>query len=324
MTYFIAVALPFIILLIFGSGLIKGLKYLNFGQQVRGEGPSSHMKKEGVPTMGGVLIILAVVITSFIVLDLNTYVIWALITTLGMGFIGFLDDIIKIRSKRSLGLRARGKLLGQILVGSTLAVYVTFFSDLGTSIIFPITGWELDLGYGIIFFIVFIVVGFSNAVNLTDGLDGLASGVTLIVVTAFAVLSSALGYAQLALYGLIIGGSCLGFIWFNSHPAQVFMGDVGSLALGGAVAAIAVLSRTELFLVIIGGIYVIEALSVMIQVSYFKLTNGKRVFKMTPIHHHYELSGLAEVKVVARFWIVSIVFAVLGLASYYVIQLFSK
>lgn len=319
MTYFLAVTLPFLIILIFGPGLIKGLKYLSFGQQIRGEGPSSHMKKEGVPTMGGILIILAVVVTSFIILDFNMRILWSLITTLGMGFIGFLDDIIKIRSKRSLGLRARGKLLGQILVGSMLAGYVTFYSDLGTSILIPITGWELDLGYGIILFIIFIVVGFSNAVNLTDGLDGLASGVTLIVVTAFAVLVSAMGYSQLALYGLIIGGASLGFIWFNSHPAQVFMGDVGSLALGGAVAAIAILSRTELFLVIIGGIYVIEALSVMIQVSYFKLTKGKRVFKMTPIHHHYELNGLAEAKVVSRFWIMSIVFAILGLASYYAI-----
>jgi len=319
MVYFIAVGLPFLILILFGSGLIKGLKYLNFGQQIRGEGPSSHMKKEGVPTMGGILIILAVVITSFLVLNLNTSIIWALITTLGMGFVGFLDDIIKIRSKRSLGLKAREKLLGQIFVGLILGIYVTFYSDLGTSILFPVTGWELDLGYWLIFFIVFIVVGFSNAVNLTDGLDGLASGVTLIVVTSFAVLVSAMGFNQLALYGLIIGGSCLGFIWFNSHPAQVFMGDVGSLALGGAVAALAVLSRTELFLVIIGGIYVVEALSVMIQVSYFKLTKGKRVFRMTPIHHHYELNGLAEGKVVARFWIISIIFAILGLASYYVI-----
>jgi len=319
MVYFIAVGLPFLILILFGPGLIKGLEFLNYGQQIRGEGPSSHMKKEGIPTMGGILILLAVIITSLIVLNLNTSVIWALITTLGMGFVGFLDDIIKIRSKRSLGLRAREKLLGQILVGLILGIYVCFYSDLGTSILFPITGWEFNLGYWLIFFIIFIVVGFSNAVNLTDGLDGLASGVTLIVVTAFAVLVSAMGFNQLALYGLIIGGSCLGFIWFNSHPAQVFMGDVGSLALGGAVAALAVLSRAELFLVIIGGVYVVEALSVMIQVSYFKMTKGKRVFRMTPIHHHYELTGLAEGKVVARFWIISIIFAILGLASYYVI-----
>lgn len=319
MKYFFAAILPFLILLLFGPGMIKGLKYLNFGQQIRGEGPSSHMKKKGIPTMGGVLILLAVVIGSFLLLDLGSSVIWALITTLGLGLIGFLDDIISIRSKRSLGLKAREKLLGQILVGIILSIYVSFYSELGTGIIIPFTGRIMDLGYWIIPFIVFIVVGFSNAVNLTDGLDGLASGVTLIVVTTLAVLTSALGFAQLSVFGLLVGSACLGFIWFNSNPAQVFMGDVGSLALGGAVASMAVLSRTELFLLIIGGIYVLETLSVMIQVSYFKISKGKRIFRMTPIHHHYELSGLAEGKIVSRFWISSIILAVLGLASFYII-----
>jgi len=319
MKYFFAAILPFLILLLFGPGMIKGLKYLNFGQQIRGEGPSSHMKKKGIPTMGGVLILLAVVIGSFLLLDLGSSVIWALITTLGLGLIGFLDDIISIRSKRSLGLKAREKLLGQIIVGIILSIYVSFYSELGTGIIIPFTGRIMDLGYWIIPFIVFIVVGFSNAVNLTDGLDGLASGVTLIVVTTLAVLTSALGFAQLSVFGLLVGSACLGFIWFNSNPAQVFMGDVGSLALGGAVASMAVLSRTELFLLIIGGIYVLETLSVMIQVSYFKISKGKRIFRMTPIHHHYELSGLAEGKIVSRFWISSIILAVLGLASFYII-----
>lgn len=319
MIYFIAVVLPFLILLIFGPGMIKGLKYLNFGQQIRGEGPDSHLKKKGIPTMGGVLIILAVVICSFLILDLKSNVIWALITTLGLGFVGFLDDLIKIRSKRSLGLKAREKLLGQVLVGLILAIYITFYSELGTGIIVPFTGWIIDLGYMAIPFIIFIVVGFSNAVNLTDGLDGLAAGVTLIVATAYAVLTSALGFTQLTLYGLIIGSACLGFTWFNSHPAQIFMGDVGSLALGGAIASLAVLSRTELFLVIIGGVYVLETISVIIQVVYFKITKGKRVFRMTPIHHHYELSGMAEGKIVSRFWISSIILAVLGLVSFYVI-----
>lgn len=319
MIYFLAVGISFLIILIFGSWLIKGLKYLNFGQQIRGEGPTSHMKKEGIPTMGGMLIILSVIITSVIVLDLNSYIIWALIVTLGMGFIGFLDDIIKIKSQRSLGLRAREKLFGQILVGLMFGFYVTYYSNIGTSILVPVTGWEIDMGKWLIPFIAFIVVGFSNAVNLTDGLDGLASGVTIVVTTTFAVIASAIGLYQLSLFGLIIGGACLGFIWFNSHPAQVFMGDVGSLALGGAVAALAVLSRTELFLLIIGGVYVIETLSVIIQVTYFKITNGKRVFKMTPIHHHYELAGLAEGKVVARFWIISIIFAIMGLASFFII-----
>lgn len=319
MIYLTAVFLPFIILVIFGPGLIKGLQYLNFGQQIRGEGPSSHLKKKGIPTMGGVLIVFAIVISSFIFLDLNTDVIWALITTLGMGIIGFLDDIIKIRSKRSLGLKAREKLIGQIIVGLLLAIYVTFYSNIGKSILIPFTGWTIEPGYWLIPFVIFIVVGFTNAVNLTDGLDGLASGVTFIVGTALAVLTSAMGYEQLSIYGLIVSGACLGFIWFNSHPAQVIMGDVGSLALGGAVSALAVLSGTEFFLVIIGGVYVAEALSVMIQVSYFKITKGKRIFRMTPIHHHYELAGLAESKIVSRFWITSIILAIIGLFCFYII-----
>ncbi|NLJ84470.1 MAG: phospho-N-acetylmuramoyl-pentapeptide-transferase [Halanaerobiaceae bacterium] len=320
MLYLTAVFLPFLILIILGPGLIRGLEYLNFGQQIRGEGPSSHQKKKGIPTMGGILIVFALLISSFIFLDLGTEVIWALITTLGMGLIGFLDDIIKIRSKRSLGLRAREKLVGQILVGLLLGIYVVFYSGMGKSILIPFTGWVINPGYWLIPFIVFIVVGFTNAVNLTDGLDGLAAGVTFIVCTALAVLCSALGYKELALYALIVSGACLGFIWFNSHPAQVFMGDVGSLALGGAVSALAVLSGTEFFLVIIGGIYVAEALSVMIQVSYFKISGGKRIFRMTPLHHHYELAGLEEAKIVSRFWISSIILAILGLLSFFIIS----
>lgn len=269
--------------------------------------------------MGGILIVLAILISSFVFLDLSTEVIWALITTLAMGLIGFLDDIIKIRSKRSLGLKAREKLIGQITVGLLLALYVVFYSNIGKEILFPFTGWLINPGYLLIPFIVFIVVGFTNAVNLTDGLDGLAAGVTLIVCTALAVLCSALGYKQLAIYALIVSGACLGFVWFNSHPAQVFMGDVGSLALGGAVSALAVLSGTEFFLVIIGGIYVAEALSVMIQVGYFRLTGGKRIFRMTPLHHHYELTGLEEAQIVSRFWITSIILAILGLFSYFII-----
>ena len=319
MNYFLAIGLPFLIIMVFGSGLIKFLKYLNFGQQIRGVGPESHLKKEGIPTMGGLLIIIALIITSLVVLELDTYISWVLIVTLGMGLVGFLDDISKIRAKSSLGLRAREKLFGQILFATILAVYVYYYTDIGTSILVPIIGWEFEMGIWLIPFIIFFVVGFANAVNLTDGLDGLASGVTAIVSTSMAVLTIALNYEQLTLFGLMVGGACLGFIWFNSHPAQVFMGDVGSLALGGAISAMAVVARLELFLVIIGGVYVIETISVMIQVSYFRFTGGKRVFRMTPLHHHYELGGLEEVKVVSRFWILSIVFALLGLASYYVI-----
>ncbi|ACL69662.1 phospho-N-acetylmuramoyl-pentapeptide-transferase [Halothermothrix orenii] len=319
MEYFVALCVPFLILMIFGRGLIKLLKILNFGQQVRNEGPKSHLNKEGIPTMGGVLIILAILVTSLIFVDLKTPVIWALITTTGMGLVGFFDDIIKVRTRRSLGLRAREKLAGQVLFGLLLALYVYYYSDIGSTLIIPVSGQVIDLGYVIIPFIIVVVIGTANAVNLTDGLDGLAAGVTLIVASAFAVITSGLGLQGLTCYSLIISGACLGFIWYNSHPAQVFMGDVGSLALGGAIASIAVLSRTELFLLIIGAVYVVETLSVIIQVIYFRLTGGKRVFKMTPIHHHFELSGLAESKVVARFWIISLIFAVLGIISFYLI-----
>ncbi|QTL98039.1 phospho-N-acetylmuramoyl-pentapeptide-transferase [Iocasia frigidifontis] len=319
MRYYLAVIFPFFILLLLGPTLIRVLEFLNYGQQIRDEGPKSHLKKKGIPTMGGILIILAILITALLILDLSSYIIWALIITIGMGLLGFLDDIIKIRSRRSLGLKAREKLIGQVLFALLLAVYVYLYTDLGTFVILPIKGGYINLGYWFFPFVIFTVVGTANGVNLTDGLDGLASGVTLIVVSSLAVLISALGYGQLTLFALIVAGACLGFIWYNSYPAQVFMGDVGSLALGGAVASLAVLSQTELFLLIIGGIYVVETLSVMIQVSYFRCTGGARLFKMSPLHHHYELAGLAESKVVARFWILALIFALMGLASFYVI-----
>ncbi len=317
MNYFLAVSIPFLILMLFGPGLISILKRLNFGQQIRGAGPESHQQKRGIPTMGGVLIIIGIIITSLVLFDLTSYIILVLFVTTGMGLIGFLDDFIKIRTQSSLGLKARSKIAGQLFFGLILALYVYYYTDLGTGIIVPLTGKLYILDFWIIPLIVLTVIGTANAVNLTDGLDGLAAGITAIVASALAVITSILGLYQLTLFGLSVTGACLGFIWFNSHPAQVFMGDVGSLALGGAVASIAILSRTELFLLIIGGVYVIETLSVMIQVLYFRLTGGKRVFRMTPLHHHYELGGLSESKVVARFMLLNIVFAILGLVSFY-------
>lgn len=319
MKYFLASSIPFLILIIFGPVLIKILKYLNYGQQIRKLGPTTHKVKEGIPTMGGILIILAIIIASFIVLDFSSYIIWAIITTTGMGLVGFIDDLLKIRTRGSLGLRAREKLLGQVFFAFCLSIYVYIYSDIGTGIIIPFSGQVIELGLWIMPFIIFTVVGTANAVNLTDGLDGLASGVTIVVASSLAVIVSAQGLEQLTLFALIVTGSCLGFIWYNSHPAQVFMGDVGSLALGGALASIVILSRLELFLLIIGGVFVIETFSVMVQVVYFRFSGGKRVFKMTPIHHHYELKGLAETKVVARFLIISLAFALLGLFSFYLI-----
>ncbi|MFW5995700.1 MAG: phospho-N-acetylmuramoyl-pentapeptide-transferase [Halanaerobiaceae bacterium] len=317
MQYFAAVGLPFIILIVTGPTLIGFLKRFNYGQQVRKEGPESHLKKEGIPTMGGVLIILGIVITALLLLKLNPDVLWVLIITGGMGLVGLLDDVLKIKGGQSLGLRAREKLVAQLILGLVIALYLYIFRDEGTLLLIPFLGVLVDFEFWIVPLTVLTVVGTVNAVNLTDGLDGLAAGVTALAASAFAVIYAFQGFNQLTLLSLSITGACIGFIWFNSYPAQVFMGDVGSLALGGALASMAVLSQTQLFLVIIGGVYVMEALSVMIQVTYFRLTDGERVFKMTPIHHHFELMGLSESKVVARFWIMSMIFAAFGLISYF-------
>lgn len=317
--YFITAGLPFIILIITGPVLIKLLKKLNYGQHVRGQGPESHRQKEGIPTMGGILIILGIVITSLLMLELNTHIIWTLIVTVGLGLVGLMDDLKQIRSQRSLGLKARYKISAQILIGLLLALYIFFYTDVGSGIIIPVTGEIFLLHEWIIPLIILTVVGSANAVNLTDGLDGLAAGVTAVTASSLAVINSFLNFNQLTLYSLIVTGACIGFIWYNSHPAQVFMGDVGSLALGGAIASLAVFSRIELFLLIIGGVYVIETLSVMIQVIYFRLSGGNRIFNMTPLHHHYELEGLDESKIVARFLILSLIFASAGLISFYMI-----
>ena len=317
MKYFLAVGLPFLILMILGPVVIKLLKKLNFGQQIRGDGPKSHLKKEGIPTMGGILILIAIVIVTLLLLDLNIYIIWTLIITVGMGLIGLIDDMIKIRTERSLGLKARYKITGQIILGLLAAYFVYQYTELSDIVLVPFLG-QVAVGKWILLLVTFTVIGSANAVNLTDGLDGLAAGVTAVVASSFSVIAANLNLNQLSLFGLILTGACIGFIWFNSHPAQVFMGDVGSLALGGAVAALTIFSRTEIFLPIIGAVFVIETLSVMIQVVYFRLTGGKRVFNMTPIHHHYELEGLEENKIVIRFLILSILFACCGLFIFYI------
>ncbi|MFW5998589.1 MAG: phospho-N-acetylmuramoyl-pentapeptide-transferase [Bacillota bacterium] len=316
MIYLLSVSIPFIILMLFGSYLIKILEKLNFGQQIREQGPDSHLKKEGIPTMGGILIILAIIITSVFLLPLNRDVIWGLIVITGMAIIGVIDDYMKIKNGSSLGLKARYKLSSQIILGLLLAYYIYEYTDLGQTILIPLKG-QVYIGGWLIPLIVFTVIGTANAVNLTDGLDGLAAGVTAVVTSTIAVINSSMGFESFSLMGLIVTGACIGFIWYNSYPAQVFMGDVGSLALGGAIAVLSIFSRTEIFLLIIGGIFVIETLSVMIQVVYFRLTDGKRIFKMTPIHHHFELKGVEENKIVMRFLIISIFFASLGLISFY-------
>ncbi|PUU89950.1 phospho-N-acetylmuramoyl-pentapeptide-transferase [Halanaerobium sp.] len=314
MQYILAYILPLLIIVFSGNYFINYIKKLNFGQQVRDYGPESHLKKAGIPTMGGLLIISVFLILSFFFVPLNIEYTALLLSTFIMALTGFLDDFLKIKFERSLGLKAWQKIILQTAAALVTAVTAVFVVK-QHSIIIPFLG-NLQTGEVFKFILAFIVViGSSNAVNLTDGLDGLAAGVTAVVSAAFAAIFYLQGLNNYSLLMLIMAGSTTAFLWFNANPASVFMGDVGSLAIGGFLGATAVLTAAEIYLLIIGGIYVIETLSVMIQVPYFKVTGGKRVFKMTPIHHHFELSGLAENKIVFRFVIITIVLSLFAVSS---------
>ncbi|RJG26082.1 phospho-N-acetylmuramoyl-pentapeptide-transferase [Paenibacillus thiaminolyticus] len=301
----------FILAVILGPLTIPLLRRLKFGQQVRDDGPQGHLKKAGTPTMGGAIILLAFTLAflKFSVTDIDFYVL--LIATLGFGLIGFLDDYIKIVFKRSLGLTARQKLIGQLACSAVICVLL-WQSNHSTVLAVPGTSWGLDLGWFYYPFIILMMLAISNAVNFTDGLDGLLSGTSAIALAAFALIAMQLSEIAAAVCAAAMIGAVLGFLVFNAHPAKVFMGDTGSLGIGGAIGAIAILTKTELLFLVIGGIFVIEMLSVVIQVVSFK-TRGKRVFKMSPIHHHFELSGWSEWRVVITFWLVGIVLAGLGL-----------
>jgi phospho-N-acetylmuramoyl-pentapeptide-transferase len=313
----IATVSAFLMVLLLGPITIPALKRFKFGQSIREEGPKSHLKKAGTPTMGGVMFILAIVVITIVVSGKMTGALWvALITTAGFGLIGLLDDSLKIIRKKNLGLRAYQKLLGQVTFAFVLAYFAYNNKDIGSAIHLPFTKIFIDFGIWYIPFIMFVVVATTNAVNLTDGLDGLASGITLIVSIFFAVVTYALGKNSEAIRSLSIfcgalAGSLLGFLKYNSYPAKVFMGDTGSLALGGAISALAILLKMPFIIVIVGGIYVIEILSVVIQVASFKLT-GKRVFKMSPLHHHFEQVGWHETKIVAWFSILTAIFCLIG------------
>lgn len=308
------VAIPvtaFIVCALIGPVLIKYLHKLNFGQSIRECGPASHMKKSGTPTMGG-LMMLAALALALLWGSFTPRVVIALVLTFGHGAIGFIDDYIKVVMKRNLGLTAKQKFLLQfILAGAYVYFAETHIGN--TELWVPGLNITLDFGWGYYALAFVLLVGTTNAVNLTDGLDGLASFVSLPVTLAFAFIAYMQGFLDLSGFALGMAGACLGFLLFNRHPAQVFMGDTGSLALGGGVAALALLTRTELLLVIIGGVYVAEALSVIIQVGYFRLTGGKRFFRMAPVHHHFELGGWREVKVVRVFTIFSLALSAVGL-----------
>lgn len=307
--------MSFIITLILGPIIIPLLRKLKIGQNVRDDGPQTHLKKSGTPTMGGIMILIALVITITTsgVLNRDMYVL--LLSTFGFGLIGFIDDYIKVVKRRSLGLRAYQKLIGQIILAIILAVYQSSTSVLGTKLIVPfLKDQYLDLGPLYIPFIAFVVVATVNSVNLTDGLDGLASGVTLIILSFFGLVALNFGMEIISIFSTTLAGACLGFLIHNAYPAKVFMGDTGSMALGGAVSAIAILLNLPLIIPIVGGIYFVETLSVIIQVTSYKLT-GKRVFLMSPLHHHFEQKGWKETKVVAVFWIVTVILCLIGIVS---------
>lgn len=295
-----------------GPLLIPELHKLKFGQSIREEGPKSHQAKSGTPTMGGIMIILAIVIATVAAAPLTPAVLLALFITLGHFVLGFLDDYIKVVKKRNLGLKAKQKMLGQILIAIVTMIVGTRVLGIDTTIWIPIADVNLDIGVGYYFLVLFVLVGTSNAVNLTDGLDGLASGTVAIASGAYALVCYMTGHFDLAIFCVAMMMACLAFLRFNAHPAKVFMGDTGSLALGGAIAAVGILTHTEILLAVIGFVFVCEALSVIIQVISFK-TTGKRVFRMSPIHHHFELGGWKETKVVFVFWMVGLVASVVGL-----------
>jgi phospho-N-acetylmuramoyl-pentapeptide-transferase len=324
----IAGLLAMVIAVVIGPTFIDWLRRRSVGQQIRAEGPAGHTVKQGTPTMGGLLILFAT-LAPFLVLSVRTLSGLALMgVVLGCGLIGFLDDFLKVRRRRSLGLPGRWKMLLLLAVTVGMAIAIRHIQGVDTKLYFPIIDGHVDLSWAFYPFLFLVIAGTVNGVNLTDGLDGLAAGTSIISLLTFlsiAVISwirsgepghRSNTYLDLAIFGAALIGGTIGFLWFNAHPAEVFMGDTGAMALGGALAAFAVLTKTEVLLVFIGGIYAIEALSVIIQVISFKRT-GRRVFLMAPIHHHFEMKAWSETKIMVRFWIVCAILCAIGFALYY-------
>lgn len=309
-----AVLIAFFLNIVVSPFAIPLLHQLKFGQNVRDDGPGTHLKKAGTPTMGGIIILLSIIVTTFFFLKENEAAQTILFVTVGFGMIGFLDDYIKVVKKRSLGLTPMQKIVGQLIVTCIFAYLLSNYAGIDTSIIIPFTGgmtWDMGVIYWP--FLIFTVLAVVNAVNLTDGIDGLASSVTVLVATFFAVVAMSFQSESVPVAAATVG-SLLGFLLFNSYPAKVFMGDTGSLALGGFVVSMAFVLKMPLFIPIVGMIYVVENISVILQVLYFKKTK-KRLFRMAPIHHHFELGGWPETKVVAVFSITTAVMCLLGLIA---------
>lgn len=316
-TVILPAIIAFVISAVLCPIIIPFLQKLKFGQFIRDEGPEAHQKKSGTPTMGGVIFIISVIVTSLFYMKDYPMILPVAFATLGFGIIGFMDDYIKVVKKRNLGLTEIQKLAGQILVTGIFLYYMMNYTEVGTRILMPFTGgfengFYLELpNWLFIIFMFFVFLGTTNGTNFTDGLDGLLSSVTVLVAVFLTVVAIGIN-SGLSPITAAVAGSLLGFLLFNVYPARVFMGDTGSLALGGFVAASASMMNMQIFIVIIGLIYVVEVLSVIIQVTYFKMTGGKRIFKMAPLHHHYELCGWPETKVVAVFSIVTAVVCLIG------------
>ena len=313
MDYAVAFGLALVSTLVFGKIGIPLLQRLKAQQSIREDGPQAHLAKAGTPTMGGLFMMLALAVTVCIVPPYSVTLWMLLFLTLGHGALGFSDDFIKAVKRRNLGLTAKQKLLGQAVLAIIFCYISIAYAALPTTLWIPLVDITVDLGYAYYVLAFIIILGTTNAVNLTDGLDGLATGISAIAGAAFAVVGLLVGSLSVTFFGIIVSAVCLGFLYFNANPAKVFMGDTGSLALGGAFAGMAIATKTELLLIVIGFVFVVEALSVILQVASFK-TRGVRIFRMSPIHHHFELGGWSERKVVYVFWAVSLVTALLGIA----------
>ena len=311
MNYLVNIGLGLILSLILGKILIPVLKRLHAGQSIREEGPKSHMVKSGTPTIGGLIFLFSAIITTLLTGNFKVSVFMILFSTLAFGAVGFIDDYIKVVMKRNLGLRAYQKLFLQILTAVILIIYQYNSKHMGTDLYIPFLKDYRSIGVFYIPFIIFVIVGTVNSVNLTDGLDGLSTSVTIICLLFFSVVALKFQRYEIAAFSLVLAGALIGFLFFNKYPAKVFMGDTGSLALGGAISAIALLLNVPLILPIAGGIYFIETLSVIIQVVSFK-TRGKRVFLMSPLHHHFEQKGWHEKKIVAVFSLVELILCIIS------------